>query len=184
MTLGGYWKLNTSVKHSQSLSSPASKDRFKCDLLCPSHFFWRWNSLSFNFVLKNMLDIFHAEIKLAKAYSLLRWKMKQVPNCRKINLWQSSRAIFAVATWYLSQLGTKGLVIYVFLTAVPARGSTAWLRWAVSLSETLSIPQLVPSQRSRCLMTGLPLQIEIQSSGIKKKKEKTKIFCAQWCFLK
>lgn len=98
--------------------------------------------------------------------------MKQVPNCRKINLWQSSRAIFAVATWYLSQLGTKGLVIYVFLTAVPARGSTAWLRWAVSLSETLSIPQLVPSQRSRCLMTGLPLQIEIQSSGIKKKKKK------------
>lgn len=170
MILRGYWKLNASVRHSQSLSSPVSKDRCKCDLLCSSHFFWRWNSLSFNFVLKNMLDIFHAEIRLAKAYSRLHWKMKQVPNCRKINLWQSSRAIFAVATWYPSQLGTKGLVICVFLAAAPAQGSAAWLPWAVSLSETLSIPQLVPSQRSRCLMTGLLLWIEIQSSGIKKKK--------------
>lgn len=70
-------------------------------------------------------DVLHAEIRLAQAYSRLYWKMKQVPNCQKINPWQPSRAIFAVATWYPSQLGTKGLVIYVFLAAAPWQGNAA-----------------------------------------------------------
>lgn len=108
-----------------------------------------------------MLDISQTEIRLAKAYPRLYCKMKQVPNCQKINPWQSSRAIFAVATWYPSQLWTKGLVIYVFLAAAPWQGSTAPLPWAVSLWETLSIPQLVPSWGSQSLMTELFLKTEI-----------------------
>lgn len=72
-----------------------------------------------------MLDIFQTEIRFAVAYPRFCWKMKQVPNCQKINPWQSSRAVFAVATWYLSQLWTKGLVTDVFLAVGPGQRSNA-----------------------------------------------------------